>query len=66
MTPQIDCLGKMSPVHRVSTHMYGVSKEIDGKMFMFRVNLGLLLLHRVLSFLYIETNNQQRILDMQR
>ena len=33
MTPQIDCLGKMSPVQRVSTHIYGVSKEIDGKTF---------------------------------
>ena len=36
MTPQIDCLGKMSTVVRVSTHIYGVSKEIDGKMFIFR------------------------------
>ena len=25
---------------RVSTHIYGVSKEIDGKTFIFRVNLG--------------------------
>ena len=24
-----------------STHMYGVSKEIDGKMFIFQVNLGM-------------------------
>ena len=39
MTPQINHLGKMSPVLRVSTHIYGVSKEIDGKMFIFRVNL---------------------------
>ena len=31
MTPQIDCLRKMSPTLRVSTHIYGVSKEIDGK-----------------------------------
>ena len=31
MTTQIDCLGKKSPVLRVSTHIYGVSKEIDGK-----------------------------------
>ena len=32
MTPKIDCLGKSSPVLRVSTHLYGVSKDIDGKM----------------------------------
>ena len=32
----------MSPVQRVSTHIYGVSQEIDGKMF-----IGL-------SFLFIE------------
>ena len=31
MTPQIDHLRKTSPVLRVSTHTYGVSKEIDGK-----------------------------------
>ena len=31
MTPQIDCLGKMSTVLRVSTHIYGVCKEIDRK-----------------------------------
>ena len=31
MTLQINCLGKMSPVGRVSTHIYGVSKEIDGE-----------------------------------
>ena len=35
VTPLIDHLGKMSPVLRVSTHIYGVSKEIDGKMFHF-------------------------------
>ena len=40
MSPQIDCLGKTSPVLRVSTHIYGVSKEIDGKMFIFQGNLG--------------------------
>ena len=33
--PQIDCLGKTVPVMRVSTHIYGVSKEIDGKTFIF-------------------------------
>ena len=31
----------MSPVLRVSTHIYGVSKDIDGKTFIFRVNLGM-------------------------
>ena len=40
MTPQIDHLRKPSPTLRVSTHIYGVSKEIDGKMFNFKVNLG--------------------------
>ena len=33
VTPQIDCLRKLSPVLRVPTHIYGVSKKIDGKMF---------------------------------
>ena len=33
---QINHLGKMSPVMRVSTHIYGVSKEVNGKMFIFR------------------------------
>ena len=33
-------LEKMSTVLRVSTHIYGVSEEIDGKMFIFRVNPG--------------------------
>ena len=41
MTPQNDCLGKTSTVLRVSTDIFGVSKEIDGKMFIFRVNLGI-------------------------
>ena len=41
MTPQIDCLGEMSTVLRVSTHIYGDFEEIDGKMFIFRVNLGM-------------------------
>ena len=31
MTPQINHLRKTSTVLRVSTHMYSVSKEIDGK-----------------------------------
>ena len=41
VTPQIDHLGKTSPVLRVSTHMYGVSKDIGGKMFIFQLNLGM-------------------------
>ena len=41
MTPQIDQVRKMSPVLRFLTHIYGVSKEIDGKTFIFRVNLGM-------------------------
>ena len=39
--PQMDCLGKTSPVVRVSTHIYGVFEEIDWKMFIFRVNLDM-------------------------
>ena len=31
MTLQIDRLGKKSTVLRVSTHIYGVFQEIDGK-----------------------------------
>ena len=41
MTPQIDRLGKMSTVVRVSRHIYGVSEEIDGKILIFRVNIGM-------------------------
>ena len=41
VTFQIDCLRKMSTVLRVSTHIFEVSKEIDRKMFIFRVNLGI-------------------------
>ena len=37
VTPQIDCLEETSTVLRI----YGVSKEIDGKTFIFRVNLGM-------------------------
>ena len=36
MTHEINHLGKTSPVLRVSTCIYGVSKEIDGKTFIFR------------------------------
>ena len=38
VTPQIDCVGKMSTVLSVTTHIYGVSQEIDQKTFSFRVN----------------------------
>ena len=41
VTPQIDCFGKMSPVLRVSTHIYGASKDIGGIMFIFQLNLGM-------------------------
>ena len=41
VTPQINRLGKMSPVLRVSTHIYGGSQGIDGKMFIFHLNLGM-------------------------
>ena len=41
VTLQINSLGKTSHVMRVSTHIYGVSQDIDGKMFIFRVNLGM-------------------------
>ena len=41
VTPQINRLGETSTVLRVSTDIYGVSKDIDGKMFIFRVNLGI-------------------------
>ena len=34
-------LEKQSPVLKVSTHIYGISKEIDGKMLIFQVNLGM-------------------------
>ena len=37
----------MSPVLRVSTHIYGVSKDIDGKTSIFRVNLGMWLLKSI-------------------
>ena len=36
VTPQIDCLRKMSSVLKVSTYVYGVSKEIDGKHSFFK------------------------------
>ena len=36
VTPQINRLGKTSPVLMVSTHIYDFLKEIDGKTFIFR------------------------------
>ena len=41
VTPQINHLVKTNPVLIVSTHISGHSNEIDGKMFIFRVNLGM-------------------------
>ena len=41
MTPQIIRLGNTSTVLKVSTHIYAVSQETDGKMFIFRINLGM-------------------------
>ena len=39
--PQIEHLRKIIPVLRVSTYIYGISMQIDGKMFSFQVNLSL-------------------------
>ena len=39
--PQINHLRKTSPVLRVSTHIYGVAQEIDGKTFIFQQNPGM-------------------------
>ena len=41
VSPHINHLRKTCLVLRVSTHIYGVCKEIDGKIFIFRVNLGM-------------------------
>ena len=49
MTPQINHLRKMRPVLRVSTYIYRVSKKIDGKTFIFRVNLGMWPLKSIVS-----------------
>ena len=35
-------LEKTVPVLRVSTHIYGVSKDIGGKTWIFQLNLGML------------------------
>ena len=47
--PQIDRLVKMSPVLRVLTHMYGVPKDIGGKMSIFQLNLGMWPLKWIIS-----------------
>ena len=50
VTPQINHgLEKQASVLRVSTYIYGVSKEIDGKTFIFRVNLGMWPLKSIIS-----------------
>ena len=41
VTPQIDRHKKSSPVLRVITHIYGISQEIDGKSFIWWINLGM-------------------------
>ena len=41
VTPQINHLRKTSTVLRVSTHIYGVSKDIGGKTLIFQLNLGM-------------------------
>ena len=41
MTPQVDHLGKMIPVLRVSIHIYGVFEVIYGKTFIYRENLDM-------------------------
>ena len=41
VTPQINPLGKMSTVLSISKDIYGVSEEIDGKTFIFQLNLDM-------------------------
>ena len=41
MTPQIDHLRKKEPCSEGSTHIYGVSKDIGGKTWIFQPNLGM-------------------------
>ena len=49
----------MSTVLRVTTHIYGVSKEIDAKTFFFRVNLVFTCHHFVTDHLqeYVQFTN---------
>ena len=49
VTPQINCLRITSTVLSVSTHIYGVFHEIDGKMCIFRVNLDMWPLKSIVS-----------------
>ena len=42
VTPKIDCLGNSSPVYRVITHIYRISKGINKwENIHFHVNLGM-------------------------
>ena len=41
VTPQSNRLRKMRPVVRNSTHIYGVTQDIDEKTFIFIINLGM-------------------------
>ena len=41
VTPQIDRLRKMIHGLRVSRHIYGVSKDIGGKTYIFQLNLSM-------------------------
>ena len=41
VTPQINCLGKMSPVLRVSTHIYGSFQGDRWENVHFQLNLGM-------------------------
>ena len=41
VTPKINHLRKTNPVLRISTHIYVFSEEINGKTFIFRVNLDM-------------------------
>ena len=44
VTPHINHLRKVIPLLRVSTHISGISKKINGKIFIFQANLGMWLL----------------------
>ena len=49
MTPQINHLRKAKATLRVATHIYGVSKKIDRKTGMLKVNLGMWPLKSIVS-----------------
>ena len=38
VTPQIDHLRTTNPVLRISTHIFGISQEIDRKSFILQLN----------------------------